>query len=105
MPVERSAVWDNTHGDALVGDWSKLLVGVREDIRFEMSTEGILQDDTGAIVVNAFQDDVTLLRAFMRVGIAIGKPIQPDGSGATVPFEFTDWTSGAAARTARAAKK
>jgi hypothetical protein len=50
-----------------------------------------------AVVVSAFEQHVTAMRAYMRVAVAIARPLQPDGSGATVPFELADWTAGAAA--------
>lgn len=78
--------WDSTKGDALIGDWEYLLVGVVEDISFELSTDAILQDNTGAIIANAFQDNLTAMKCWMRVGVAIGQP------GGATPFEFADWT-------------
>jgi HK97 family phage major capsid protein len=89
-PVVVVRSWDSTHGDAVVGDWNLLLVGVREDITFDLSEEAILQDNTGAIIANAFQEDLTAMRCYIRVGVAIGQPLGP--SGLTVPFEFADWT-------------
>ena len=90
-PVVRVASWDATKGDALVGDWRYLLVGVREDITFDLSEEAILQDNTGAIIANAFQEDLTAMRVYLRVGVAIGQPLTPKGPIA--PFEFADWTA------------
>jgi Phage capsid family len=92
MPVERTAAWDATHGDALVGDWTKLLVGIREDISFDLSDSATLTDGAGNVVVSAFESDVTAMRAYMRVAVAIAQPVQPDGTGVVDPFEFADWT-------------
>jgi HK97 family phage major capsid protein len=92
-PVRVTADWDATKGDALVGDWDYLLVGVREDIRFDLSEEAILQDNAGEIIANAFQDDLTAMRCYMRVGIAIGQPVSRQTEAAVVPFEFADWTA------------
>jgi Phage capsid family len=93
MPVARTPAWNPAQGDALVGDWTKLLVGIREDISFDLSDSAVLTDGAGTIVVSAFEEDVTAMRAYMRVAVAIAQPVQPDGSGATVPFEFADWTT------------
>jgi HK97 family phage major capsid protein len=90
-PVEVIPSWDSTKGDALVGDWNMLLVGVREDITFDLSEEAIIQDNTGAIIANAFQEDLTAMRCYIRVGVAVGQPLTP--SGAVAPFEFADWTA------------
>jgi hypothetical protein len=96
MKVARSPAWDDTKGDALVGDWSKLLVGIREDIQFDLSSDATLTDGAGNVVVSAFEQDVTAMRAYMRVAVAIARPVQP-GGGATVPFELADWTATAMA--------
>jgi Phage capsid family len=93
MPVERTPAWDATHGDALVGDWTKLLVGIREDISFDLSDSATLTDGAGNVVVSAFEQDVTAMRAYMRVAVAIAQPVQPDGTGVVDPFEFADWTT------------
>ena len=79
--------WDATKGDAVIGDFNYLLVGLVEDIKFEMSGEAVLQDGTGVIIANAFQDNLTAMKCWMRVGVAIGQP------GGAVPFEFADWTA------------
>jgi hypothetical protein len=103
MPVQRTPAWDATHGDALVGDWTKLLVGIREDITFELSSDAVLTDGAGNVVISAFESDVTAARCFMRVAVAIAQPVQPDGSGVVTPFAFGDWT--ALAGTAAGARK
>ncbi len=52
----------------------------------------MLTDDDGTIIANAFQDDVTLIRAHARFACAIGRPISPDGSGPITPFATAKWT-------------
>ena len=91
--VKQMADWDPTKGDALVGDFNYLLVGVAEDITFELTTEGIIQDNTGAIIANTFQDNLTGLKCWMRVGVAIGQPLSQETEVAVTPFEFADWTA------------
>jgi len=92
LPVEVTRVWDETAGDALVGDWTFLLVGVRQDMTFDQSPDAVLQDGTGAIIANAFQDDLTAFRIYMRLGVAVGQPINDEGTP-IAPFKFADWTA------------
>lgn len=77
--------------DLIAGDWTKLVVGLREDMRFDISTEGVLRNpSTGAVTVSAFQDDVAIMRVYMRLGYAIGRPAlnRPDGTvGVGTPFK------------------
>lgn len=92
LPVMQTAWWDDTKGDAVVGDWSYLLVGLRQDITFDQSTDAVLLDATNAIIANAFQDDLTAFRCYMRVGVAVGSPLNAAGE-AVAPFSFSDWTA------------
>ena len=80
------------------------MVGVREDIRFETSDSAILQDAAGAILANAFQDDLVAMRCYMRIGAAIGQPVASDGTPAE-PFKLADWTAVAGTSTSSRAKK
>jgi 3D (Asp-Asp-Asp) domain-containing protein len=93
IPVMTTPVWDETKGDAIVGDWTKLVIGMRQDLRFETSTDAILQDGTGAIIANAFQDDLVAMRCYLRMGVAIGAPLHPETGTATDPFVNVDWTA------------
>ena len=92
MRIAVTPLWDSTKSDAVVGAWENLLVGIREDIRFDVSEEGVLVDDAGVIQVSAFQDDMTLVRIYMRLGVVIGTPVKADGSGPADAFVTVDWT-------------
>lgn len=92
LPVETTVYWDSGKGDALVGDWTQLVIGIREYISYELSTDGVLVDPGGAIQVSAFQDDMTLLRVHLRVAAAVAQPVGPAGTP-VVGFEFADWTT------------
>ena len=52
-----------------------------------------MQDGAGAIIANAFQENLTAMKAWMRVGIAVGMPVSRETETAAVPFEFADWTA------------
>lgn len=55
LPVETTVYWDSTPGDAVVGDFAGcLLIGIREDVRYDLSTDGVLVDAGGVIQVSAF---------------------------------------------------
>lgn len=85
---------------ALVGGWEYVIVGIREDLQIDLSTEGVLTDGAGKVLVNAFQQDSTLMRAYMRVGVAVGKPVGLDGTTATPPLALSQMTVAPAAFTA-----
>lgn len=92
LPITYSQGFDaGTDAELLTGDWTKLVVGIRQDIRYELSTEGVLTDGAGVVTANAFQDDLTLMRVYMRVGAAIGIPVNRAGNP-TSPFALAEFT-------------
>lgn len=101
VPVRTSLTWDTEEGgDALVGGWPYLAIAIRENVTFGRSVDGVLVDDDGSIITTAFQDNVTLVKVYARLGCAIGTPIKPgpgsiDDVGVAKPFAKASWTSGA----------
>lgn len=63
---------------AIPYDPSEYVVGVRQDITFKVFTEGVVQDNTGAIVYNLMQQDMSALRLVMRVGWQVANTINHD---------------------------
>lgn len=59
----------------LGGMWNKLLYSVREDLEFEIGTEGVIQDSAGNIVYNLWQQHMVALKATMRLGFALPNPV------------------------------
>ena len=60
------------------GDWSQFVIGVRQDITLKVSNEAVIQDNTGAIQYNSFQQDLTFLRVTFRVGWQVANTINND---------------------------
>jgi HK97 family phage major capsid protein len=74
--------------ELLVGDWTKLVVGVRQDMTYKLITEGVITDNTGAIVYNLPQQDMVAMRLVFRAGYAVSNPInyQQGTEGSRFPF-------------------
>lgn len=65
-------------GAALIaGDWSKAVVGLRQDMEFATSTDAVLTDASGAIIYNAFQSNLTVLKCTMRIAFLTANPVTP----------------------------
>lgn len=75
--------WDSGEAELIAGDFSKALVGLRQDMTFKVFTEGVITDGSGAVVLNLMQQDSVALRAVMRVGFALARPVTPLNSAAT----------------------
>jgi HK97 family phage major capsid protein len=85
-----SGAFDTDIADLITGNWNYLIVGVRRDMTVETSTEGVITDDTGKVLVNAFQDDQVLMRVHMRLGYVLGKPVTRRAGGPAFPFGLVD---------------
>lgn len=59
----------------IVGDWSKLIYAMRQDITWKVTDSASLTDLGGTIIYNLFQQDMVALRAVMRLGFALPNPI------------------------------
>lgn len=60
------------------GDFSQFVVGVRSDITLKILTEAVIQDNTGAIIYNLAQQDMTALRLTFRVGWQVANLLNYD---------------------------
>lgn len=70
------------------GDWSKAIVGLRQDITFKVFTEGVISDDDGAVVLNLMQQDSVALRAVMRVAFTTANPVTALNTDEDTRFPF-----------------
>lgn len=68
-----------TYPLAMFYDRSQFVVGVRQDITFKVFTEGVVQDNTGAIVYNLMQQDMSALRVVFRAGWQVANTLSYEG--------------------------
>lgn len=74
----RSGVWNDHKDDALLiaGQWDTLKIGIRQDIQFAVSDSAVITNQSGAVVLNTFQQDTKLLRATFRVAANVINPLK-----------------------------
>jgi HK97 family phage major capsid protein len=70
------------------GQWDKLVHSMRQDMTFKILDQAVIQDQAGNIVYNLAQQDMVALRAVMRIGVALPKPVTRMDSGAGYPFSI-----------------
>lgn len=70
----KNGAWDN-EVKLIGGDWSKAILGVRQDMTFTMHTDAIISNDDGEVVFNAMQQDSKIMRVVGRFGFAIANPV------------------------------
>lgn len=80
----RNGGFPTNEGHLIAGDWDKVILGTRTDIRFKVFTEGVISDDSGNVILNLMQQDAVALRATMRLGFAVANPanrVKPSSTG------------------------
>ena len=88
MVFPRNGSMDATQCHMFSGDWRQLVYSIRQDVTFKLETSGVIQDATGAIVYNLFQQDMVALRVVMRLGWQVPNPINriEETEGDRYPF-------------------
>ncbi|QIS21262.1 phage major capsid protein [Nocardia terpenica] len=59
----------------IAADWSKVYLGVRQDVTFKLFSEGVISDEQGNVLLNLMQNDAKALRCVFRVGFTVAQPI------------------------------
>lgn len=97
-PMEEvtNGAWDASAADLLLGDWTKAIVGTRQDISFTMSDQGVIVDDDGKVIYSAFQQDGKIMRVVMRMAWATANPVTNLNANASTRFPFGVLTHGTA---------
>jgi HK97 family phage major capsid protein len=67
--------WDATKAQVLAGDWTKAIIGVRQDITFKLFTEGVISDGNGVVQLNLMQQDAVAMRLVFRMAYATVNPV------------------------------
>lgn len=80
--------WDADEAELIAGDWSKALIGMRQDITWKMFDQGVISDGSGAVVLNLMQQDSVALRVTMRVAYATSNPVTALNADANTRFPF-----------------
>ena len=69
-----------TNTRAFIGDWSEFVLGIRQDITMKILDQAVIQDNTGAIIYNLAQQDMTAVRLTFRLGWQVSTLINYDQS-------------------------
>ena len=66
---------DGTKALLLAGNWNYMRYAIRQDITYKFLDQATLSDANGRIVLNLAQQDCVALRAVMRLGWALPRPV------------------------------
>jgi HK97 family phage major capsid protein len=72
----------------IAGDWTMAVLGIREDISMELFDQGVITDNTGAVVYNLMQQDMVALRVTARFAFAMPNPVNRQNATAAQRCAF-----------------
>lgn len=78
----QNGAWDPTEADVIVGDWSNIFVGLRQDFEWSMLTEATVGG------VNLAETDQVGLKVTFRAGWQIGNPPTRENPDDTTRYPF-----------------
>jgi hypothetical protein len=64
--------------EGFAGDFSQMIIAIREDMDWLISREAVISRADGTIVLNLFQADSVALRVKFRVAMQIAQPVTPE---------------------------
>ena len=101
LDEDQTGVFDTLKAKMIALDWSKFVIGVRQDITYDLFTEGVISDASGKVILNLMQQDTKALRVVMRVGYQVAAPMtrlakgtKKFPAGVLLPAATTTPTSG-----------
>jgi HK97 family phage major capsid protein len=83
----QNGAWQSGY-DLIGGDWTKVIVGIRQDISYQIFDTGVISDDSGKVILNLMQQNSVVMRVIMRVGVAVANPVTELAEDAATRFPF-----------------
>ena len=83
-----NGAWNPAVLSLLGADWTKFVVGVRQDMTFDLFDQMVISDAAGKVIFNAAQQDSKVMRVVFRCGFQVANPLtrtQLVGGGSKYP--------------------
>lgn len=78
--------WDPAAALLLAGNFDYARYAIRQDITFKIFDQGVITDGSGNVTLSLMENDCVALRAVMRLGWALPKPVNPISGMSYYPF-------------------
>lgn len=84
--AENAALNADANLHAIVGDRTRAVLGIRQDIEFKFLDQATLTDGAGNVVMSLAEQDMIALRFKMRAGFTVADPMTWEGGASAYPF-------------------
>jgi HK97 family phage major capsid protein len=74
--------------EAVLGDFTQGILGIRQDITYKVLDQATIQDNTGAVQYNLAQQDMVALRVVFRCGFEVANTVNYDNANAATRYPF-----------------
>jgi len=78
----------NSSYPLICGDWRQLAYSIREDVSFDVFTEGVITDGSGAIQYNLMQQRMAAVMLTFRLGFAVPNTINRTNTDNATRYPF-----------------
>ena len=78
--------WSNVANDFITGGWQNLVIGLRQDIRYNLDPSGVVTGAGGQVLLSGFESNTTPLKVWARVGCVIINPVTVKNPNGGKPF-------------------
>jgi HK97 family phage major capsid protein len=75
--------------EAILGDFTQGLLGIRQDITYKVLDQATIQDNTGTIIYNLAQQDMVALRVVFRCAFQVANTINYDNASGSTRYPFS----------------
>lgn len=96
IQFNENGAMDATKALLVAGNFKMARYAIRQDITYKLLDQAVITDDTGKVILNLAQQDCVALRAVMRLGWALPKPVNPISGRNYFPFAILTPESGTA---------
>lgn len=87
-----NGAWDAGQALLLAGNFDYARYAIRQDMTFKIFDQGTITDEDGKVVLSLMEQDCVALRAVMRLGWALPKPVNPVSGMNYFPFSVLQQT-------------
>ena len=81
-----NGAWDDDSATMIVGDRSKAILGIRQDVTYTLSNEATITDGSGNVVISLFEQDMTAMRVVLRLGFVVADIYTREAADRVWPF-------------------